>query len=894
VGLVLTHRNSDLRRPRTPSPPHHRRRRSHRPSRSYPPPPSVEDEVASLAKEHPKMLHDKGGEVCMRGTVDQEPIIIDLENTAPKQEESKAIIGERKIREKQKAVPPPLKLDVEANVYDRRQPSPYSYTRTPRTPSNRLSAEFFMSPGPLTPPATVPRSDAFKGPIDSRAKRSSSRAEYSDESDVDSKQTARLRSRRTTPRVSFAESDAPAERRPNRYSSDHSDREDKRTRARQSRSETTRPSLTIPRSNPSESEESYYQRKNAAPSSASSSRVMPVPTAHARSGRSESLYTSRPSEHECARSTSSLVDAPVFFPTPPASPTTAARNNSKFCSSIELHNLISTSHFGVRINCMKLSGDSSRASISSRPGSRPTSRPTSPLMSPLDLNQESYMSSRSASFQTDRSSTYPQSIRERSSRLPTSKLTSSTRQQSVDNLREPPRIDIKSPSPGRSPLPYPVDEPHLMPSHEMYQVGPVPTLYSQTSSESSSSSLFLPKPQPSQRPNLPSRHSVAESIPKVRMEPPRTASTNVVPQNDLAPSPMQVPISLPSCPRKEFSRKYDDWYQLEGNPDFDVCPTCLDEIIRPTPFKRYFKRAPPRSSTVRSRCDFGSPWVRLAWLLTLKEQRQNINPIYAVAAVTNTEPECPGSQEAMGCWYSLEDEFGALMPYLTICQRDKKNLEALFPSLTGVLVRLPSSSSRSPSTCSMRTDSRRFPKYLDLLVEIDERARFKSRATPTDLKPLIDLVRSNAFKSECKRDRIVLDHTWHYMPSLPALSICEECYDDAVLPAIKQGSGLASKFNRVLMPLPPALENSGCSCQLYSPRMRKVWDRALRRSDEEGLSYLARKVNERRDVELDLRRQQVEIKRLLDRSSKGYSGGVDREWLRKELERIEKEWADWE
>jgi hypothetical protein len=512
----------------------------------------------------------------------------------------------------------------------------------------------------------------------------------------------------------------------------------------------------------------------------------------------------------------------------------------------------------------------------------------------VDLDQASNVLSRGASFQNDRSSTYPPSGRERSSRLPTSKLTSSMRQESIEGLKEPPRINIKSPSPARSPLPYPVDEPNLMPSHEHFQVGSVPSFHSRTLSESSNSATYLPNPQPSQRPNLPSRHSVGASVPKVRMEPSRVASANDIPQKDPISSPQPVPASLTPCPRKEFTRKYDDWYQLEGIPSFDVCPTCLDEIVRPTPFKRYFKRAPPRSSVYRTRCDFGSPWVRLAWLLTLKQQRQNINLIYAVAAVTESEPECPGSLEAMGSWYTIADEYGALMPYLTICQRDKKHLEALFPSLTGVLVRLPSSSSRNPSTCSIRTDSRRFPKYLDLLVEVDDKARFKNRASTSDLKPVIDLVRSNAFKSECKKDHIVLDHTWHYIPTLPALSVCEECFDEAVLPAIKQGSSLAGKFNRVLMPLPPVYENSGCSCQLYSPRMRKVWDRALRRGDEEGFAYLAKKANERRDVELDLRRQQVDIKRMLDRNVKGNAGGVDRERLRKELERIENEWADWE
>jgi hypothetical protein len=79
--------------------------------------------------------------------------------------------------------------------------------------------------------------------------------------------------------------------------------------------------------------------------------------------------------------------------------------------------------------------------------------------------------------------------------------------------------------------------------------------------------------------------------------------------------------------------------------------------------------------------------------------------------------------------------------------------------------------------------------------------------------------------------------------------------------------------------------------------MRRVWERACRYSGEDGHAYLSRKARERREVEVDLMKQQKEIKRLLDRSGSsgsGISGGVDRDRLRRELKRIESEWLDWE
>ena len=71
------------------------------------------------------------------------------------------------------------------------------------------------------------------------------------------------------------------------------------------------------------------------------------------------------------------------------------------------------------------------------------------------------------------------------------------------------------------------------------------------------------------------------------------------------------------------------------------------------------------------------------------------------------------------------------------------------------------------------------------------------------------------------------------------------------------------------------------TCQLYSPRMRGVWERSVKNEDWE---YLKRKVRERREVEDDLRSQQKDILRMLQR-------GGDRERLKKKLDRIALEWA---
>jgi len=316
--------------------------------------------------------------------------------------------------------------------------------------------------------------------------------------------------------------------------------------------------------------------------------------------------------------------------------------------------------------------------------------------------------------------------------------------------------------------------------------------------------------------------------------------------------------------------------------------------VLPTHLGKFFKRSAPRQSSVRTRCDFGSPWVRLAWLLTLKHNRQDLDLIYDLTEIAASEPDCPGATEAVGIMYGIQNDQGAFIPSLAFCPLDKKNVETLFPSFIGAFTRFPSSV-KVDRICTLRMNSKRFPKYLDILVNIDDKARSSGSRGATrkpDLQPLIDLADRFAYKQECQRDRILLDQTWYFPPSLPELIVCEECFDEVIYPAIKRGSPVAERFNKTLQPPVPAMADKS-SCQLYSPRMRRVWEKSVKNEDWE---YLKRRVRERREVESDLRARQKEIQRMLQKGGGIYAGAgrVDRERLKKELDSIESEWAEWE
>ena len=189
----------------------------------------------------------------------------------------------------------------------------------------------------------------------------------------------------------------------------------------------------------------------------------------------------------------------------------------------------------------------------------------------------------------------------------------------------------------------------------------------------------------------------------------------------------------------------------------------------------------------------------------------------------------------------------------------------------------------------MRADGNRFSLYLDKILDMHDKAH-SSRKGP-DPMPFINLVERKLRVRECERDNMLLNGLWHFMPSLPDFTVCEDCYEEIVEPEVKKNSDVAMRFNRTLQPAYG--EGIGTSCQLYSRRMRKVFRSAVKDND---LKYLARKAKERRDAELKLQERYRDVLRRAKRLEERGSGSDEEERrLERDLEKISVEWKDrWE
>lgn len=175
----------------------------------------------------------------------------------------------------------------------------------------------------------------------------------------------------------------------------------------------------------------------------------------------------------------------------------------------------------------------------------------------------------------------------------------------------------------------------------------------------------------------------------------------------------------------------------------------------------------------------------------------------------------------------------------------------------------------------MRTDSKRFATYLNLLSDIAKHA--EEYRCPPKMFRFISLAQRIAGVPDCSRDDMLLDQEWYIIPGLPELTVCEDCYDEAVWPAIKCDLPVATDFKR--HPKSVAPPYVGISCQLYSPRMRSIFQEACQKDDMQMLRNAA---IGRYRVEKDLQARNLEVQKW------------PKEERMREMARLSEEWRRWE
>lgn len=841
------------------------RHRSYRRNR-WPPSPSVEDEAVSLAKEFPTLVgsevEDTSVEARTRGSVDQNPVLVELEQY---NDERRFVIvtdpdaqngdyqngstdpGDRAERDRRrrsfarrgKMAP----LDTSVNdppppVFTERTPTPYAYVKPQKESLAPSGEQYFLSPEPITPSSSnVPRSipnqipsrdrDARNHdlPLRTHSSRTSTNADDAIEDSGEDSDNLRI----------------PIEpRRSGRYSFSKSEiqKEDLRANVLESQARTERrkprehvPSFSSNRessgneNNASPISPKHYTARTVSPRSSSSSlagesRRHKPPPADATYTKSSRKSHSRPSSRPVSPSQQGRAS-------PPRSP--------------------------------RLSSYGPSSPTASRPSSRNGPRPSSP--SSLSNNvpradirvpvTESDWHARYSST-TDRSRPTP-------------------RHDHHDFIEPPmPHINVKSPSPARAPtrestLPYPVDDQPtqaFMPPEEHYQYdhssSPVPPSPRQPYAEYFPPSS--PRTSTSHRPRPRSYHSTSlDEIPGS----PRGASNSFRPQSyydsprDRRPAAdLGADRPLPTCPRGEFSSQYDDWFVLEGTSGFHICPDCYQGVFADTHFAGHFSQPRYQDRSRKRKCNFSSPWTRIAWVIILQQRRTSLRLMQDLSKVADTGHGCPGDRELSTDridWYGIPGEH---VNNFAICPCDFQMLEILFPTIRNYFTLLPHYNPPITNRCSFRANSKRSRKYLDLLMELDTNAQVQGQRP--NMEHFERVARENAFKNECTRDKPIFSKLWHFMPELPEFTVCEECYQECVWPYLTSPSrsSLPGLFNPTIQFVPGEDPEMGNSCCLYSKQMREVWGLAV---EEGNFGKLRDAVLERRKMQIQLENRRRNI-----------------------------------
>lgn len=389
-----------------------------------------------------------------------------------------------------------------------------------------------------------------------------------------------------------------------------------------------------------------------------------------------------------------------------------------------------------------------------------------------------------------------------------------------------------------SPLPSPVDHPPLQRAGSYaFPLGRGPQS-TQRSFSYSTNDTQRPSPDNAHRTSvyrmsdLPFMPGGASSPTTPRMSRSSAPSSQEKVPQLLPQSP--VTIDLPECPRSTPTIGYHDWYTIGGLSHVDICPTCMKSIGN-SRFRDLFIPSLPKRRDERVSCMLSDPWVRVAWIQTIKQHRSNLDLLHQVLQRPSKTFSCPGKKVEARKWFRLVNpETDEPVHGFSVCSACVRRLEIVFPQLQGIFKR--TNNLLQERKCDLECNSHRFDKYVEMLDSAARECDMKHASTP-NIAALISHADRMAQLRECNRDNMVLATGWHFHPDIPELTICEECYDTVVWPIRERP--IARDVTRTLSLVPGHRPDRGISCQLYSKKMRTKFEEAVWHHDFHGLKELA-------------------------------------------------------
>ena len=308
----------------------------------------------------------------------------------------------------------------------------------------------------------------------------------------------------------------------------------------------------------------------------------------------------------------------------------------------------------------------------------------------------------------------------------------------------------------------------------------------------------------------------------------------------ISQDPPKKQINFPLCPHKSPVAGTDPWYTIARMTNFDICVSCM-RVLGESRLRDYCVPSPWKSPNEPVTCALSRPWVRIVVAKCLKDSVTNIGLLQSLTSLPPDVYPCPGRQTEIRRWYHVVDpDSKAPVHGFNVCTACVRNAELIFPEIwREKIFERPEGKLAQERYCNLYAQSKHFygiVTQLDILAGYSKKQDLRNK----DISKFGEYVRQRARYRECAKDAMLATPLWHYMPSLPEFTICEECYMEVVWPLSDKPIGRDVVMTLQKVPIQrPSHYVAGISCQLYSERMRKIFKDAVLWNDFEGLRSAA-------------------------------------------------------
>ncbi|CAI6090847.1 unnamed protein product [Clonostachys chloroleuca] len=283
-------------------------------------------------------------------------------------------------------------------------------------------------------------------------------------------------------------------------------------------------------------------------------------------------------------------------------------------------------------------------------------------------------------------------------------------------------------------------------------------------------------------------------------------------------SDVSARLSMGACPLREpapaVGRLWMQTRQGHSRPSLKICAGCYMDFFVGNPDEAVFEKASESWDYVH--CDIGKTFLQFTAVSTA--DKGDLSIFWKAVRGMRSQPQCNDQGIVGGNWYELSRK----LPGFSVCG----SCYASFVEPTGLGDHFISTGHSSQKTlCSFNRGHGRFTDYLVL---------FSRSIAIGNIKCLEEYVTKYGTVLVCPKYRPTSGKGGKFW-GWDNLAICENCYID-----FAKGTSLESRYL-----LKGSLDPVGKMCDLYSPRMRKLYSDACATGDLDGL--LA-KASQRRDV----------------------------------------------